>query len=171
MAFDDRDPELRDRMAKLALGLPGVYESPQWGGWVFKVPDPRHGRKKAKMLCFVVDGKNFGWHCQFKLPLERAVAVIDERDWVEEHPWKTLGPSGWVVARPRDDKQLAVLSGLLKESRSLLPEVVAEAEAVPTKGTGRAASGGVARKVDRVMEAAVADGWQHADRDAAAFDD
>ncbi|MEM1213915.1 MAG: hypothetical protein AAGI68_16635 [Planctomycetota bacterium] len=170
MTLDDRDPALRDAMAELALGLPGVYESSQWGGWVYKVPDPRHGRKKAKMLCFVVDGKNHGWHSQFKLPLEQAVTVIDEQDWVEEHPWKTLGPSGWVVARPRDKAQLKVLGGLLGESRALLPEVTVEAPEQPEREKGRAQSNGVARKVNRVMEAALADGWHHADVDAAAFD-
>ncbi|MEM1110101.1 MAG: hypothetical protein AAGH99_15555 [Planctomycetota bacterium] len=193
MAMDKRDPKLRQAMAETALALPGVFEETKWGGWVYKVVG-RGGTKKtsskaggAKMLCYVVDGKNHGWHCQFKLPGNaeegRAHDVVEKTAWVEEHPWKTLGPSGWVVARPRTKPQLKKLAGLLAESRALLPKYDDEAAAEPAEsadsqssstasgGSGGAVSSNVARRFDSVMREAREKGWQHADPDAAAFDD
>lgn len=193
MATDKRDPKLRQAMAQIALALPGVFEATQWGGWVYKVVG-RGGTKKtsskaggAKMLCYVVDGKNHGWHCQFKLPGTsedgRAFEVVKKTAWVEVHPWKTLGPSGWVVARPRTKPQLKKLAGLLAESRALLPSYESTVEAVttaeqkssaavgPASSAGSAAtSSNVARRLDAVMREARELGWQHADPDAEAFD-
>ncbi|MEL7089605.1 MAG: hypothetical protein AAGL98_14385, partial [Planctomycetota bacterium] len=81
MPFDKRNPKLRQDMAEIALALPGVFENPQWGGWVYKVFG-RHGTRKstsggggAKMLCYIVDGKNHGWHCQFSKTPGRARAI------------------------------------------------------------------------------------------------
>lgn len=195
MATDKRNPKLRQAMAEIALALPGVFESPQWGGWVYKVVG-RGGTKKtsskaggAKMLCFIVDGKNHGWHCQFKLPGSseegRAAEVVAKTKWVEVHPWKTLGPSGWVVARPRTPTQLKKLAALLAESRSLLP-VYEESGAESAKGdrdtaepsnkkrgmsTGINPGAPVARRIESVMREAAESGWRHDDPDAAAFDD
>ena len=190
MAMDKRDPQLRQAMAEIALALPGVFEATQWGGWVYKVVG-RDGTKKtssksggAKMLCYVVDGKNHGWHCQFKLPGTsedgRAFEVVQKTAWVEVHPWKTLGPSGWVVARPRTKPQLKKLAGLLAESRALLPSYEEETAAEASPSANREASSGassagavssnVARRFDAVMREARDKGWQHADPDAEAFD-
>lgn len=191
MATDPRDPKLRQAMAEIALALPGVFESPQWGGWVYKVVG-RDGTRKtsskaggAKMLCYVVDGKHHGWHCQFKLPGSaeegRAHAVVQKTKWVEVHPWKTLGPSGWVVARPRTKPQLKKLAELLAESRALLPSYEAvsgesglvsgdTADTSTPSRAGSAVSSNVARRFDTVMREAKEQGWQHADPDAAAFD-
>ncbi|MEM6459481.1 MAG: MmcQ/YjbR family DNA-binding protein [Planctomycetota bacterium] len=175
MPMDKRDPKLRQAMADIALKLPGVFEEIKWGGWVYKVFG-RGGTKKtssksggAKMLCYVVDGKNHGWHGQFKLPPERAEAVIEQLKWVERHPWKTLGPSGWVVARPRDARQLKTFAELLAESRALLPTYDAAAPAVETPPPGRTGDP-VARKIDRVMREAVAEGWRFRGDDDADFD-
>lgn len=180
-------------MADLALALPGVFEATQWGGWVYKVVG-RDGTKKtstktggAKMLCYIVDGKHHGWHCQFKLPGSsedgRAHDVVQKTAWVEVHPWKTLGPSGWVVARPRTKPQLKKLAALLAESRTLLPSYGVTAEASEADGVhsdpapqatvsrrSAAAGASVARRLDAVMREARELGWQHADPDAAAFD-
>ncbi|MEM6853212.1 MAG: hypothetical protein AAF593_02280 [Planctomycetota bacterium] len=194
MAMDKRDPQLRQAMAEIALALPGVFEATQWGGWVYKVVG-RDGTKKtssksggAKMLCYVVDGKNHGWHCQFKLPGTsedgRAFEVVQKTAWVEVHPWKTLGPSGWVVARPRTKPQLKKLAGLLAESRALLPsyEETSPAKSAdagtgedqdprqPTRGSA-AVSSNIARRLELVMREAREQGWQHDDPDAEAFDD
>lgn len=179
--MDKRNPELRQAMAEIALSLPDVFEEPKWGGWVYKVTG-RGGTKKtssksggAKMLCYVVDGKNHGWHCQFKLPPppESVSAVIQAHKWIEEHPWKTLGPSGWVVARPRTAAQLKKLVGLLTESRALLPTYPDEAEAGgEASGGSRASAPGsspVARRMDAVMRRAREEGWRHDDPDADAF--
>jgi len=191
-AMDKRDPKLRQAMAEIALGLPGVFEATQWGGWVYKVVG-RDGTKKtsskaggAKMLCYVVDGKNHGWHCQFKLPGSstdgRAHDVVQKTAWVEVHPWKTLGPSGWVVARPRTKSQLKKLSAWLAESRALLPsyedapdaavaEAGAETSSNPVSSFARSATtnSNVARRLDAVMREAREQGWEHADPDAEAF--
>lgn len=157
----------------MALRLPGVFETTQWGGWAFKVPDPKRSGK-AKLLTYVCDGKNHGWHAQFKLPAERAVAVLSELTWVEEHPWKTLGPSGWVVARPRTPEALQALAGLLAESRALLPEAPeadgAAAQAGAEPATHAAPSSKVAARMAAVMRQAKANGWTHRDDDAEAFD-
>lgn len=194
MAMDKRDPQLRQAMAEIALALPGVFEATQWGGWVYKVVG-RDGTKKtssksggAKMLCYIVDGKNHGWHCQFKLPGTsedgRAFEVVQKTAWVEVHPWKTLGPSGWVVARPRTKPQLKKLADLLAESRALLPSYEetssakspdAEAgedqdQSQPTRGSA-AVSSNIARRLELVMREAREQGWQHDDPDAEAFDD
>lgn len=193
MAMDKRDPKLRQAMAQIALALPGVFEATQWGGWVYKVVG-RDGTKKtssktggAKMLCYIVDGKNHGWHCQFKLPGTsedgRACEVVQKTAWVEVHPWKTLGPSGWVVARPRTKPQLKKLAALLAESRALLPSYEtasagdedfqtqndAQGGALSSRGSA-ATSSHVARRLDAVMREARELGWQHADPDAEAFD-
>ncbi|MEO1235650.1 MAG: hypothetical protein AAFX76_02555 [Planctomycetota bacterium] len=176
MPYDKRNPELRQAMARIALALPGVFESPQWGGWVYKVPDPASGkgRAKAKMLCYVVDGKNHGWHCQFKLPGRddegRAAEAVKRHAWVEPHPWKTLGPSGWVVARPRTAKQLEQLAGLLAESRALLPDTEPETPDVPELPGAGTHGSPVARRMASVMREAREQGWEHRDPDAAAFD-
>ncbi len=191
-AMDKRDPKLRQAMAEIALALPGVFEATQWGGWVYKVVG-RDGTKKtssktggAKMLCYVVDGKNLGWHCQFKLPgtSENGRAHdVQKTAWVEVHPWKTLGPSGWVVARPRTPAQLKQLAALLAESRAILPsyedpgeasktDIEHPAKANQTKASRApsAASSNVARRLDAVMREARELGWAHADPDAEAFD-
>ena len=169
-----------------------MFESPQWGGWVYKVTG-RDGTRKtssksggAKMLCYIVDGKNHGWHCQFKLPGSaeegRAADAVKQLKWVELHPWKTLGPSGWVVARPRTAPQLKKLAELLAESRTLLPtypsaEASAEADRVdetaesePTSSGAAKSSSPTARRFDSVMRTAREQGWSHNDPDAAAFD-
>lgn len=193
-AMDKRDPRLRQSMAEIALALPGVFEATQWGGWVYKVVG-RDGTKKtssksggAKMLCYVVDGKNHGWHCQFKLPGRsedgRAHEVVQKTAWVEVHPWKTLGPSGWVVARPRTKPQLKKLAALLAESRALLPSYETAGDAVEadrepadtanevTAARGSSASSSnVSRRLDAVMREAREKGWRHTDPDAAAFDE
>lgn len=188
MPTDKRNPKLRQDMAEIALALPGVFESPQWGGWVYKVVG-RDGTKKtsskaggAKMLCYIVDGKNHGWHCQFKLPGSaeegQAAEVVKKLKWVEQHPWKTLGPSGWVVARPRTKPQFAKLAELFAESRALLPiyedgPAIKDNTATPGGGgggRGSASSNPVAARMASVMRQAEAEGWTHADPDAAAFD-
>lgn len=174
MAYDKRDPGLRDAIAKLALALPEVFEATQWGGWAFKVPDPHRGKAKAKLLTYVVDGKHHGWHAQFKLPgtaeVGRAADVVHKLAWVEPHPWKTLGPAGWVVARPRSDAQLRTLAGLLAESRALLP--VLAPEPAPEGGDGGRAAlpRQLPARIDRVMESARDRGWAFADPDADAFE-
>ncbi|MEM9419100.1 MAG: hypothetical protein AAGA25_08655 [Planctomycetota bacterium] len=190
MPMDKRNPKLRQSMAEIALALPGVFEEIKWGGWVYKVVG-RDGTKKtssraggAKMLCYIVDGKNHGWHCQFKMPGTpeegRAAEVVKQYKWVEQHPWKTLGPSGWVVARPRDARQMKILASMLAESRALLPTYEEEAAAgedastseTTTTKTSTGSTGGstVARRIDSVMREATAKGWQHLDPDAEAFD-
>lgn len=193
MATDKGDPKLRQAMAEIALALPGVFEATQWGGWVYKVVG-RDGTKKtsskaggAKMLCYVVDGKNHGWHCQFKLPGTsedgRAYEIVHKTAWVEVHPWKTLGPSGWVVARPRTKPQLKKLAALLAESRALLPSYEAasvddqdgetqnDAEDRASSNHGSSATrSNAARRLDAVMREARELGWQHADPNAEAFD-
>lgn len=172
MPMDKRDPALRDEMARIALALPGVFETTLWGRWAYKVPDPK-GKSKGKLLTCLVDGKNHGWHAQFKLSPERAEAVIAKWKWIEEHPWKTLGPSGWMVARPRDKKQMKVFAELLAESRALLPDVPTEAEvAEQVSDAPRVASGSkVASRIDAVVREMKAKGWRHYDDDDEAFDD
>ena len=178
MAYDKRDPyELRDAIAKLALALPGVFESEQWSGWAFKVPDPQRGVAKPKLLTYVLDGKNHGWHARFKLPgtaeAGRAAEVVARLAWVEPDPWKTLGPAGWVVARPRTDAQLRILAGLLAESRALLPDPDPVPPSVEEDTVGEPAAmlpRQLPARIDWVMQSARDGGWAFADPDAAAFD-
>ena len=173
MAYDKRDLALRDAFARLALGLAGVFEMAQWGGWAYKVPDPRHGVKKAKLLCYVVDGKEHGWHAQFKLPgraeAGRACDVVRELAWLTPHPWRTLGPAGWVVARPRTDGEITRLGELLRESRGLLPVAVAAGGGAASAGGEAALPKALPGRIDRVMEGAREAGWRFADPDAGAF--
>ncbi|MEM8737693.1 MAG: hypothetical protein AAGG38_04345 [Planctomycetota bacterium] len=177
MAMDPRDPRLRQAMAEIAMGLPGIFESPQWGGWVYKCRGAGGSTRSsggAKMLCFVVEGKNHGWHCQFKLPGRddegRAAEAVKKWAWIEAHPWKTLGPSGWVVARPRTPAQFKTLADLLAESRTLLPEnTAAESTAPDHAARGGGATSEVARRMAAVMREAHEGGWAPRDPDAAAF--
>ncbi len=133
-------------------GLPGVFSTVQWGGRAYKVPGPS-GRSKAKLLAFVsTDGTGADVFVSFKLKPPRAREVVDRHDWIEPHSFRTLAPSGWLTARVRTRRQLAILTDLLHESRALYAPA-AETEPKPTRHDD------AARHIDQVMTNLRVSGW------------
>lgn len=93
----------------------------------------------------------------FKLEKQRAADVVERHAWIEPHSFRTLAPSGWVTAVLTTKRQAKTIEKLLAEARSLLPAT--EPEDAPPPSSHGTASDPVARRIDRVMRDAVADGW------------
>jgi hypothetical protein len=169
--MNDRVSRLLGEINTIAAALPGVFSAAQWGGRAYKLPGPGGRRNRPKLLAFVSparDGRAVG--VSFKLPPQRAADVIERHAWIEPHSFRTMAPSGWVSAAVSNKRQLKPLARLLEESRSLYPppEPPESEQAATTRGVGggqtettvtRAATDLVARRIDRVMKEAKAEGW------------
>ncbi len=133
-------------------GLPGVFSTVQWGGRAYKVPGPS-GRSKARLLAFVsTDDDGPDAFISFKLKPPRARELVDRHDWIEPHSFRTLAPAGWLTARVRTNRQLAIIADLLRESRTLYAPA-AETEPKPSRHDD------AARRIDQVMSNLRASGW------------
>ena len=172
--MNDRISRLLGEVNTILVALPGVFSAAQWGGRAYKLPGPGGGRKRPKLLAFVNparDGRAV--HVSFKLPPPRAAEVIERHAWIEPHSFRTMAPSGWVDAAVSNRRQLRPLARLLQESRSLHPLLESAggedgSEAAGASDSGdrepettitRAATDLVARRIDRVMKQAKAEGW------------
>ena len=148
--------------------LPGVFSTPQWGGRAFKLPGPGGNRKKPKLVAHVYltnDEKAVG--IAFKLPKERAAALVEQHDWIEPHSFRTLAPSGWIVAHVTQKRQINMLSKLLIESREQYPKTEEPTDEAQSRETATGSSSGpVARHIDRVMREAKLEGWSPHQADA-----
>jgi hypothetical protein len=145
-------------LAALLNGFPAVFSTPQWGGRAYKVRRGSSG--KPKLLAFVApDEAADGVTVSFKLPPPDARAQTERRDWIAPHSFRTLAPSGWLTARVRTKRQLAVLGKLLEASHGLhgaAGATSAEADAAPaTRKKGDAA----AVRIERVLREAADEGW------------
>jgi hypothetical protein len=157
--MNERISRLLGEINTILASLPGVFSTAQWGGRAYKLPGPGGGRHRPRLLAFVnpvKDGLAVG--VSFKLPPPRAADVIQRHAWIEPHSFRTMAPSGWVSAAVSSKRQLGPLARLLEESRALYPEARAEREETETTIT-RAATDLVARRIDRVMKEARAEGW------------
>ena len=162
---------MNERTGKLLEGLngrleelPGVFSTAQWGGRAYKVGNP----KKPKLVAHVVvDRDERAITVAFKLPKERAEDAADRHEWIEPSSFGSLGRSGWVSAKLTRKRDLTVLAKLLAESRAQYPATKTE-PAIETQPPAGAASGAIARRIDRVMGEALPDGWAP---DSGGFDD
>jgi hypothetical protein len=157
--MNDRVSRLLGEINTMASALPGVFSAAQWGGRAYKLPGPGGSRKRPKLVVFVSptkDGRGVG--LSFKLPPQRAADVVERHAWIEPHSFRTMAPCGWVSAAISTKRQLKTLSTLLEESRSLYPSSKPGGGTTETIVT-RAATDIVARRIDRVMKEAKADGW------------
>jgi hypothetical protein len=160
--MQDRVSRLLGEVNTIAAALPGVFSTAQWGGRAYKLPGPGGDRRRPKLVAFVSptkDGRAVG--VSFKLPPQRAADVIERHAWIEPHSFRTMAPTGWVSAAVSNRRQLKPLARLLDESRSLYP-----AQELQDSGGGqtetaitRAATDLIARRIDRVMKEAKAEGW------------
>jgi hypothetical protein len=144
--------------------LPGVFSTVQWGGRAYKLPGPGGNRKKPKLVAHVHPTRDgTGVSVSFKLEKQRAADVVERHAWIEPHSFRTLAPSGWVTAVLTTKRQAKAVEKLLVEARSLLPTT--QGEPAPTPMSHGTASDPVARRIDRIMRDAVADGWKTRDDD------
>lgn len=157
--MNDRVSRMLGEVNTILAALPGVFSTAQWGGRAYKLPGPNGSRSRPRLLAFVSpsrDGRAVG--VSFKLPPARAADIIERHDWVAPHSFRTMAPSGWVSAAISAKRQLKTLAKLLAESRTLYP--VTAGGAGQTETTDKpAAANGVARRIDRVMQEAKAEGW------------
>jgi hypothetical protein len=157
--MSDRVSRLLGEVNTILAALPGVFSSAQWGGRAYKLPGPNGTRSRPKLLAFVSpsqDGRAVG--VSFKLPPPRAADIIERHDWVAPHSFRTMAPSGWVSAAISTKRHLKPLARLLAESRMLYPVTTDDAGEIETT-VKPAAAGGVARRIDRIMQEAKAQGW------------
>ncbi|MHC4414633.1 MAG: MmcQ/YjbR family DNA-binding protein [Planctomycetota bacterium] len=148
---------LLDELSAILNAQPGVFSTPQWGGRAYKLPGPGGRKAKPKLLAFVALAPTANAaEVSFKLPPERAQAVLRQHEWISPHPFRTLAPAGWLVARVSTRRRLATLTKLLKESRALY----GSAEDAPREPARPVAgSNAIARRIDRVMRELRAEGW------------
>lgn len=153
--------QLLESIAAALNRLPGVFSTAQWGGRAYKLPGPGGNVKKPKLLAFVSlasDGASVV--VTFKLLKPRAAEVISRHDWIAKESFGSLGNAGCVQARLTQQRQLGPLTGLLAESRALYPATTAaEAAEQSDSGIVKAASSAVARRIARVMQQELPDGW------------
>jgi hypothetical protein len=159
-------------IAKALNGLEGVFSTVQWGGRAYKLPGPNGNRKKPRLLvhmCLSKDGDfvDLG----FKLKKQRAADVVDQFAWIQPHSFRTLAPSGWIVAQVRQKSQARAVIALLKESHGdLAPATGTKPTSAGKRSRSRAAaSSDDARRIDRVLSRKRDEGWKPAPADS--FDD
>jgi hypothetical protein len=163
-----------ESLAVVLNRLPGVFSTAQWGGRAYKLPGPGGSLKKPKLLAFVSlsrDGASVV--LTFKLPKPRAVETIGRHSWIIKESFGSLGAAGWVQAKLTQQRQINVLTGLLAESRALYPVSHAETavRAEDDAGGAKAGSSAVARRIARVMQQELPEGWSPPqDRDFAEHD-
>lgn len=152
--------QLLERVAGELNAMPEVFSTLQWGGRAYKLPGPGGSLKRPRLLAHVVlekGGKAI--FIDFKLPRERARAVIGRLDWVEPHSFRTLAPSGWVSAAIRTKKQCDEAVRLLRESRAMHPSKPAEPDHAAV-GRAKGGSDSVTRRIENVMRDKQAGGWR-----------
>jgi predicted DNA-binding protein (MmcQ/YjbR family) len=143
-------------LAAVLNGLPAVFSTPQWGGRAYKVRRGASG--KPKLLAFVApDETADGVTVSFKLKPPEAQEQTERYDWIAPHSFRTLAPSGWLTARVRTKRQLAVLRKLLEASHDLQhPPGARSADAAPATRQKRDAA---AARIDQVLREAADEGW------------
>ena len=154
---------LLESLSSTLNALPGVFSTAQWGGRAYKLPGPGGNRKRPKLVAFIATTRaGDAVTVSFKLERERAADVVERYAWIEPHSFRTLAPSGWVTAVLTTKRQAGTLKKLLAEARTLLPaaEPVEDEPAGPARGRS---ADPVARRIDRVMRDAAADGWEAPD--------
>ena len=154
--MDDRIAAIFAELNDALLALPGVFSTAQWGGRAYKLPRGGSASAKPKLLAFMLladEGEAVS--VSFKLPPERAAALVERHAWLAPHSFRTLAPSGWVSATITNKRTAGPLLHLVTESRSLYPTEIIEPISTPAK-TG---SDPVARHIDVVMREAVESGW------------
>lgn len=153
----DRINDIQARVSSILNALGGVFSTPQWGGRAYKLPGPGGSRSKPRLLAHVTTSREGdAVTVSFKLEKARAVEVVERYGWIEPHSFRTLAPAGWVTARVSTRRQVMTLAKLLSESRALYG--AAEPEPDPEPGRSGTADPVVGR-IDRVMQAARAEGW------------
>ena len=157
--MNDRARQMLGELNGILAALPDVFSTAQWGGRAYKLPGRGGSRTRPKLLAFVAptkDGEAVG--VSFKLGPDRAAEVIARHEWIAHHSFPSMASSGWVSAAVSMKRQLRTLSTLLAQSRALYPASADDAdESRATAGPG--GSGLVARRIDRVMKEARAEGW------------
>jgi hypothetical protein len=138
--------------------LPGVFSTPQWGGRAYKLPGPGGSVKRPKLLAFVCLSKDGSTIIvTFKLDKQRAAQVIATHSWIVRESFGSLGGAGWVRAKVAAAAHVRTLAPLLAESRGLYPAV--EPAIVELEPAGAAATGELARRIAKVMQLELPDGW------------
>jgi hypothetical protein len=170
---------IADRLGEITArlnALDGVFSTAQWGGRAFKVPRTAGDRRNARLLAFVKADHDAGTvGVMFKLEKSRAEDLIERFDWIERHSFRTLGGSGWLTANVRTKRHFTALGALLDESRTLYPATAASPTVRRSSGrdseregdshgeaggsTSSSVTSEAARRIERVMREARADGW------------
>ncbi len=154
-----RFARLMGEIGSLLNDLPDVFSTPQWGGRAYKLPGLNGSLKKPKLLAFVVMTRDKeAVSVVFKLPKSLSDEIMQRFDWIEAFSFGNWKNAGWIDARLTDGRQLRTLKRLLKECRGLFPDQKNQPE-TQTGVASPASSDSVARRIDRVVKKAIADGW------------
>jgi len=146
-------------VGEIVSGLPGVFSTAQWGGRAYKLPGVRGDRKKPRLLAHVTFERDRGAvHVEFKLPKDRADALVSKYDWVNRHSFATLARSGWVAAEVTSARQLGMLGRWLAESRALHPDSADREQGAKDEAEGISPK----VRIQRIIARAAETGWRPA---------
>ena len=145
-----------------------VFSTVQWGGKLYKIPDPKRGRKKPKMFVFIKipndhNNSQAGKHLAafFKLPDKPAQDAVKKYDWLTFSTFGDWGKKGWLDAQINNKRSLGVLKRLLTITYQQLPlpeqhastQQSAKAQKTTKKQDDSVAhSSQAAAKIRRIME-------------------
>ena len=159
-------PEIQAALAKALNALPDVFSTVQWGGRAYKLPGPgSRGTRKPVLLAHIcIEKDELSISIGFKLEPKRAKAMMRQHKWITPHSFRTLAPSGWIVADVRTMAQCKTVIALLRESRAAHPVAEPALSRNATARGGKRASvtgdDSEAKRIDAVLRRKREEGWK-----------